>query len=231
MVCKLSAILILLLMFFVYPAFGQKHSVDAGYRGDRYSFREYRPENINHLSQLPPGVLVKLIAHLKSRLSERFYYKLNFAWGKKIDLNELYRVEPSWKKNQVGSYDLTFYFSDRRKGLKAFYSKIVLDADGGVVEEISLPNIALYLQKAEIIPLNRAIALAEKNGFPRKRMSFDFEYNKELDSFTWIISDNQPVEADNQVEYAPIGLGTYRTIAIDATSGSVIKIYKKTILL
>src|SRR5947209_10327864 len=138
MVCKLSAILILLVTFFLYPALGQRRAVDAGYRGDRYSFREYRPENIDHLNQLSPRILAKLIAHLKSRLGEQFYYKLNFAWGKKIDLTILYRAEPHWKNEKVGSDDLIFYFLEGKKGLRAFYSKIVVDLDGGGVVEIIL---------------------------------------------------------------------------------------------
>jgi hypothetical protein len=210
---------------FTFSSFGQEWNVDAGYRGSRYSFREYRPKTIRQLDEIPPPVLSRLITHLKGRLGERFYSKLKFGWGEVINLDELYRIEPYWKQERVGSYDLVFYFSDRRKGLKAFHSKIVLDGDGSVIDEINLPDIANQPQKANLISVDEAMRIAARNNFVGSKIWPSFEYNAETDSFAWVIHDSEPVTQKGicPSENIPIGHGPYRIISIEAHTGRILK--------
>ena len=214
------------------PAQEQKRDVEAGYRGSRYSFREYRPKTFRQLKELPPEVLANLSRHLEQRLGTQFYTKLEFSWGEAIDLNELHSVEPYWRNERVGSYDLVFSFSDRAKGLKAFYSKVVLDARGDIVEEINLPDIASQPQKMNLIPSTEALRIAAQTNFVGKKIWPSFDYYADTDSFVWIIEDSDPVtekgacpsESDSFMSLLSIGFGgPYRRLFIEAHSGHILK--------
>lgn len=222
-----ASIVAFVLLLSSYQSHAQKRAVEAGYRGSRYSFRDYHPKTIGKLGELPPTVLAELVSHLKSRLGERFYGALEFSWGEMIDLDELYRVEPYWKREEVGSYDLTFYFSDQKKGLKAFYSKIVLDARGHAIEEINLPDLANYPEKANLISVAQAMKIAADNGFVGSSKWPDFEYNEENESFAWVIHDGQEVKqkgvCPSSDDVFMIGHGPYRRIFIEAHTGRVLK--------
>jgi hypothetical protein len=177
----------------IIPAHAQRRTVEAGYQGSRYSFRVYRPVTIHRLNELPSVVSSKLEVHLKQRLGVEFYSKLKFDWGDAINLDDLYRTEPYWKKEKVGAYDLVFHFSDESKGLKAFYCKLLLDANGDVMDELHLPAVASEPLKAKLIPAKQALEIASKNDFVGPHIWPTFDYYVETDSFVWIIEDSQPV--------------------------------------
>jgi len=190
--------LILIIGLSNYDIRAQCGGVDSGYRGSSYWFREYKEKYINKLSEIPQPALSKIVGHLKERLGEQFYKKLKFDGGDVIDLNELHRVEPYWKDQVVGTYVLLFYFSDKRKGLKAFYSKAIFDAEGKVVEEINYPVISNAPQKAKFIPVTDAMKIAYKNDFIGKHITPYFEYLPEFDSFAWEIHDGSEGTQDEK---------------------------------
>lgn len=212
------------------PSDAQERSVDAGYRGSRYSFRVYRPVTIRRLNELPSPVLSKLEAHLKERLGAKFYARLRFDWGDSINLDDLYRTEPYWKTEKVGAYDLVFHFSDESKGLKAFYSKLLLDANGVVMDEINLPDVANAPLKAKLIPAKQALKIAAQDNVEGRQIWPTFDYYRETDSFVWIIEDSEPVtkkgvcpSEDPLVSLIQIGNGPYRRVFIEAHTGRILK--------
>ncbi len=230
-------------------SWAQKCNVDSGFRGSSFSINRYEQRHllkgIPNLKALPKDIQLNLQTYLNKKLSISFAKRLKFGGGEYLDLNKLKLEFPDVyrKTHKYGAYDLTFYFSDKNKGLKSYYIKLALNEDGSINEEIGLPDIALFPEKGKIISCSQASAIAEKQGFPLKHQSIRFEYSSESQSFIWIVTDNRPVKADEILSdeisedrerlllLAAIGngKGTYKTIDINANNGSVIRIYKYTI--
>lgn len=214
---------------------GQICSVDSGFRGERYSIDRYKNreliKTIQKLSEIPVPIRARLEAHLKSKLGEIFYRKVKFGWGSWVNLESLKRESPKdYEWNQpMGAYDLVFWFSDSSKGLKAFYFKLVLNDDGSIREDLNLPAIAANPEKAQIISCKEAYAVAVNQGFPRDSLSARFDYSEDEKSFVWIVTDIRATEPDDPL--VVIGKGTYKHIEINANTGSVVKIYKETIII
>jgi hypothetical protein len=211
-------------------SYAQERTVEAGYRGARYSFQVYKPVTIHQLNVLPANVVAKLTAYLKQRLGTQFYHRLKFDEGEAINLEELYRTEPTWKAEKVGSYDLVFHFSDEPNGLKAFYSKLLLDANGVVMEEINLPQIAGAPLKAKLISVKQALKIATQDGFVGQHLSPDFDYYANTDSFAWVIEDSEAITKPGicPSEVGPqslpeVGHALYRRVFIEAHTGRILK--------
>lgn len=180
---------------------------------------------------MPEEVRNRLGEHLRERLGDTFAQNLKFEEGQWLDLKNLREQFPSvYEENaNLGSYDLLFSFSDPYKGLKAFFTKIVLNDDGSINREIGLPEIASNPAKAVIISCWDAYSIAAKNSFPTESSSARFDYSEEKRVFLWIITDSRETEPDDPL--MPRGKGTYKRIEIDANTGSVVRIYKETIAL
>ncbi|MGQ0542929.1 MAG: hypothetical protein ACT4O9_13905 [Blastocatellia bacterium] len=219
---------------FVQQAYGQKCDVDSGFRGSRYSIDRYKNRSlikgIASLSEIPMPARGKLIEHLRSKLGDRFFKRLKFDGGEWVDLATLKLQSPKdyeWN-SPMGAYDLVFRFSDTQKGLKYFYSKLVLDDDGSIREDIGLPDIGAHAEKAQIISCRRAIEIAVANGFPRRSVSVRFEYDSDENAFVWIVTDSRGTTPDEGL-MGFVGQGTYKTAFINAGTGKLIRIAKETI--
>jgi hypothetical protein len=230
--------LVLFLSAFLIDARSQKCNVDSGFLGGGFDIY-YEQRNyatlFRKLGSLPKPVRQKLETYLKTRVGKKFYAKLKFDEGRRLDLKRLGRDFPDlYKSNeQLGSYYLLFYFKDESKGLKSFFADMRLRDDGSVSEDIKLPNIANEPSKGNIISCREVSQIAEKNGFALKDQSIWFQYSKDTDSFVWEVT-GVPVEPDNSggvLGLIMIGKGTFRKMDIDATTGSVRRIYKYTIVL
>ena len=219
--------------------FGQSYSqkcgkVDSGFRGNRFNV-QYEQRHLvklfRNLNELPKDVKTKLDLYLNTKLGSAFIKNLKFDEGQYLDLKKLKREFPNlYESNlKLGAYDLLFYFSDEDNGLTSFYSKLALNEDGSVNQEINLPNIAQNSAKGKIISCQEASEIADKNGFPKKFQSQYFEYNAEQDTFVWQIHDNRKTEPDgNPLIY--IGQGTYNILEVNANNGSIVRKYKYTIV-
>jgi hypothetical protein len=183
------------------------------------------------LDEIPEGVKNQLNEHLREKLGDTFAQNLKFEEGQWLDLKKLRKQFPSvYEENaKVGSYDLLFSFSDPYKGIKAFFTKMVLNDDGSVNREIGLPDIASNPAKAAIISCWDAYSTASNNGFPSEFSYARFEYSEGKKIFVWIITDTRETEPDDPL--MPSFNGTYKHIEIDANTGTVVRIYKETIVL
>ncbi|MBL8181894.1 MAG: hypothetical protein JNL64_09830 [Blastocatellia bacterium] len=221
--------------FFANETFGQKCGVDAGFRGSAYSIDRYKNRSlikgVRNLNQIPMPARGKLIEHLRSKLGKKFFDRLKYDGGEWTDLEALKRESPSdYNRNApMGAFDLRFTFSDSKKGLKYFYTKLVLDDDGSIREDIGLPDIGVHPEKARIISCRRAIEIAAINGFPKKAMSVSFDYSADADTFVWIVTDSRGTTPDESL-LGLVGQGTYKKIVINANNGEVIRVYKETII-
>lgn len=208
---------------------GQKCAVDSGFRGGRFRI-QYKQRHLvklfRNLNEMPPNVRARLDEYLKVKLGRAFAKRLKFDEGEWLDLQRLRQEFPSlYEENlKLGAYDLLFRFSDSDKGLKYFFTKVALNDDGSVNEEIKLPNIGTEPSKANIISCKEAIDIAVRQGFPRERIHPWFEYSSEHDSFIWILTDSQ------RIDLGGIGNGIYRQIDVNANTGKVLRVYKEWII-
>jgi hypothetical protein len=175
-------------------------------------FSDYEPVEPNSLDELPREIRRKLQAHLIERLGEKYFARLTFAYGQIVDHDELKRVDPKanyqWK---VFAYSLTFRISAPEKGITAYFSRIELDKNGDVIEDIELPPVRRLPLKQDFIPLSQAYMRASRHKFDRNKLRPEIAYNREIESIVYQLSE-------------VIGLQpqTDRVIEIDAHSGRVL---------
>jgi len=215
-------------------AVAQRCEVDSGFRGGYFRIGYEQRELVKlfrSLDEIPEEVRNRLNEYLREKLGDTFAHKLRFEEGQWLDLKNLRKQFPSvYEENaKLGSYDLLFSFSDPYKGLKAFFTKMALNDDGSVNREIGLPDIASNPAKADIISCRDAYSIATSNGFPTEFSSARFEYSEEKKVFVWIITDSRETEPDDPL--MPRFKGTYKRIEIDANTGTVVRIYKETIVI
>lgn len=226
---------LVLFLFSFSPVYSQEcGKVDSGFRGGGFNIyyeQRHLVKPLRNLNDLPENVRNQLQLYFNKKLGKQFAKKLKFDGGEYLDLNRLKQEFPNlYEPNlKYGAYDLLFYFSDKSKGLKYFYSKLVLHEDGSVSQELNLPDIGKNPEKGTIISCKEASKIAEKNGFPKKFQSQWFHYNAELKTFIWEIHDRRPTTPDES-SWGFKGKGTYLTIEINANTGEVIRIYKNTII-
>ena len=211
---KNSLIILLLLVAPCYQAYGQR-SVSKG--PESTSFGKYNPREPKSLSALPDKIRVKVENHLKARLGDMFYSKLQLSGGQIVDFDELYRVEPGAKnyKWNIFTYSLNFLLAEPKKGIKAYHARILLDSEGNVLQEIDLPQTAKNPEKANIISLAEARKIAAKHKFPPNRADAKISYDSERDSLVWTLGYR--LKGDKYV-------WVDRIIRIDAHSGEVISL-------
>jgi hypothetical protein len=226
-----SAVLVL---FCCTQAGAQKCDVVSGFRGSGfrvgYEHRELR-KVFRALDEIPRNVRARLEEYLELKVGSAFRQKLRFEEGQWLDREKLKEQFPIvYEENEnLGSYDLTFFFSDPEKGLRAFYSEMRLNEDGSVNSEINLPDIAFDFSRAEIISCQVAYSIAAMQGFEVEYCSARFDYSEEQKSFVWIVSDSRRAEPDNLLFQT--FRGTYKSVDVNANTGAVIRAYKRTILL
>ena len=151
------------------------------------SFGYYFPKEPQSVYDLPDSIRIKLETHLINRLGKNFYSKLDVNGGQIVNLDRLYIVEDNAKNLQwiPYSYYLCFSFQDVSNGIGLYTSKIVLDKNGKVVEEIGFPQIKNNPEKENIISINQAKKIAKEKGFYNDKTHVFFSYDRESDSLTW----------------------------------------------
>lgn len=207
-----------------------KCPVEYGFQGSFNFGKESKSlVTIRKLKEISPLVLNKIQRQLKARVGEQFFKRLKLDYGDAQDFDDTSPLKAD-DAERIDGYDFVFKFSDKSKGLKAYYFKVVADAKGNLIADVALPNIASNPEKARLIPCQQALAIASRNGFPLERSSILFIYDWDSKTLVWHIYDKRPVEPDNPIPGFS-GNGTYRNIFVDANNGNVIKIFKETIAL
>ncbi|HEY0428846.1 MAG TPA: hypothetical protein VGC76_13780 [Pyrinomonadaceae bacterium] len=219
------------ILFFINQIYAQKCPVAYGYQGsENFSRASKATLTIEKTKELSPLILSRINEQLKKRVGEKFASKLKLEWGYVHDFDDEAALRDAKSTDRIDAYDLVYKLSDKAKGLKAYYFKVVLDEKGNLTRDVNLPDIASYPQKRNLISCRQASEIAAKNGFPQNRISMYFNYDFDSQSLAWEIYDKQAVEPDRTfLSFG--GQGTYRKILIDAATGNVIKIYKETIIL
>ncbi len=144
----------------------------------------YSPKSTESLNDIPANIVEKVTTHLKNRLGENFYQKLQFSYGVIVNFDDLKRADPNanyqWK---VFTYKLEYKFSMPEVGVKLYEAEIWLDEKGDVLKEIDLPAIAQKPEKAKIIPVKEALVIGKRNKFRASRV--ELAYRDKEDSIVW----------------------------------------------
>jgi len=211
------------------PAAAQRCPVNYGFQGI-YNFGHEAKSSaqVHRLSEVDPRILARINEQLTKRVGNSFFAKLHFDYGTVEDWDDARALRPS-DSERIDGYDFVFKFSDRRKGLKAFHFKVVANNSGRLIDDLSLPDIAATPQKANLIACERALSVAAQNDFPRTHSSIWFVYDRESENLVWDIVDGRPVAPDVPA-FVLLGKGTYRHILINAHTGTVVRVYKQTIV-
>jgi hypothetical protein len=180
------------------------------------SMYPYQPRMATSLEDVPEPARGRLEAHLKQRLGEAFYSRLEVSGGQIVDFEEFHRAKPTWRnyKWEVFAYRLHFRFSLPEKGIEYYEAAISLRSDGSVIDEIELPKIAKYPERGEFVALASAIKTATAFGFDVARCDVRIEYRREEDRCVYLF--RQLIREEG------VRL-TYRCLDVDAHTGKKIR--------
>ena len=180
---------------------------------------------ITSLNALPAGVLVKLQAHLKSRLGPEFYVLLKFSSGRQADAGEMRRTHTSKDGSDFRMYDVQFTWSMPDSGIESYVAQIGLREDGSVFEEIDLPAFATKKGALPLVPLKKAQEAAKLHGFAKAPFETAIGYDRQTDSLFWRFS--RPA-GDEFFPFDPVprsgGMHFY-VLEVSAHDGSVMRQY------
>lgn len=178
---------------------------------------------IPSLNALPAGVLVKLQAHLKSRLGPEFYALLKFSSGRQADADEMRRARTSKDGSDFRMYDVQFTWSMPDSGIESYVAQIGLREDGSVFEEIDLPAFATKKGALPLVPLKKAQEAALQHGFTKAAFETTIVYDRQTDSLLWRFT--RPA-GDDFFPFDPAprsGVLHFYHLEISAHDGSVIR--------
>jgi hypothetical protein len=135
-----------------------------------------------------------------------------------------------WKDYQweVFAYNLHFEFRVPDKGIKSYRCEIQLRADGSVIEDIGLPDIALHPELGTFIAFPSATRVATAAGFDMSRCSSRMEYRSKERRFIYLI---EQVVSPFRPAVGGGRLCDVRTIEIDAHTGRQISIVTEEFLI
>ncbi len=148
----------------------------------------YIPQRPSSLTAVPTHVRNILIAHLKSRLGDDFYRRLQFEGGEIIDTDEWHRVQPQTKTYPWSppTYNLHFRLPLADKGVESFCAQIELDATGKILTDLTLPRVSADPSKAGIVSRAAAEIEAKRVGVPVESAFVELGYSPDLDAMVWV---------------------------------------------
>lgn len=137
----------------------------------------YKAREPKSLEEIPEPVRAALEKHLRKRLGDDFYAKLEFSGGQVVDMEEFHRREKHWKDYQweVFTYRLAFAVKQPEKGIE-YHAVIELRKDGGVIKEIDLPQVAEHPERGKFVPLAEALKAAATGGIDPTNAGASMEY-------------------------------------------------------
>jgi len=154
------------------------------------SYGAYEPEEPRSLDSLPKRIQARLVSHLTARLGTIVFARLQMTGGQIVDLHRLYKVEPKAREYEwvIPTYLLHFEIDFGQDPDEHFCAEISLDADGTVIEDISLPRTADNPQKIAIISKVQALEAAATHDVPVDRASVQLAYAPAFDTLEWLVS-------------------------------------------
>jgi len=146
----------------------------------------YHPREIKSVDELPVPIRQIVTQHISVRVGATFFDDVTFYRGQIVDVNQLHREYPESThfKWRVPAYNLLYQF--RLPGREIFLACILLDDDGGVIQELSLPQWGRQENPAALISLAQATDIARKNGVAVSDAPSELKYFPDTDTLEWI---------------------------------------------
>ncbi|MCE5268817.1 MAG: hypothetical protein LLG00_13130 [Planctomycetaceae bacterium] len=184
-----------------------------------YYLGDCKPPAIKGWRSIPEPARSQIVTHLKKRLGDRFFAKLSLTGGQVIDLKALRDKEPNSKNYrwEVPTYVLHLRFALPERGIEYYDAQIDCRADGSIVNEVDLPEIAKYPERSQFISVSTALETAKKNGFDPTKTETELGYRPKLG--VCVFSFSQVTEKATQ------GIEHLRCLDINAHNGKVIESY------
>lgn len=177
----------------------------------------YHPREIKSLDELPIPIRQLVTQHISARVGPKFFDDITFWQGQIVDVDQLHREYPESKhfKWRVPTYNLLYQF--RLPGRETFLTCIELDHNGGLIQELSLPQWGRQDSPAPLISLAEATEVARKNGVVVADAPSEIKYFRNTDTLEWVFEwktwDNGlsfggkrlhvPLQAPSQVHWEP----------------------------
>ncbi|GAB2944059.1 hypothetical protein GCM10027048_06070 [Hymenobacter coalescens] len=169
---------------------------------------------IKSLAELPDNVRYKLTGYMNDWLGEAVYLQVRFLEGRAVDVDSLLkqRNDIQWT---VCSYYLCFAFQDA-------VAQVGLDKWGQTLNELTLPDVRRYPDRAGLISKAAALQMARRRGVIRRddlpeSISTELSYASEPGILRWIITVRR-----RKTDYA----SDIQRIVLNAHNGAVLRIRK-----
>jgi len=152
-------------------------------------YGSYHPQEVTKLVDLPSQIQVLLKQHITARVGAKVYQDITFDRGQVVDLKQLRRIEPESKhfKWRVPAYNLLYQL--RLPGREIFLACVLLDGDGGIIQELSLPAWGLVEIPGPLMSLAEATEVAKKLGVPDSSRAAELKYFPDTDTLEWLFSE------------------------------------------
>lgn len=199
--CVLTSVFFLTFSTFLYSQNGV-----SGCGANHYS-DNYQPTILKNLSDLPYFIGDSVKKNIIDKVGLDFFALLNFENGLVIDYNDLIKKDPKvlnykWK---IPTYDLSFYISQKQVGIEYYCSRVTLDSNGNVIDQIYFPAVTSNPKNAHFDKIEHIKEIAKKHGFDTNDYLVDITDNHIVLIFT-----------RSKRKY-------YLTLEISAHSGQIIK--------
>ena len=144
---------------------------------------------IKEFEALPSAIQAKVVAHLKERLGDSFYQRIQFSGGQVVDEeSEAEQVsDDEVAARRAAKYALHFVLElpDLQKG---YCAQLEVDNQGNVIEEIALPSIATNSIKGNLVSPEVALRQAAEAGLGNM-VTVELGYDRASDSLVWLVGE------------------------------------------
>lgn len=144
------------------------------------SYLNYYPRCPRTLEDLPKDIANKLKQHLIERIGVKDYNKTRLIGGQIIDVDYLQSI------NEKTAYSLCFCYSNLDAGIGMYTSKIKLDIEGNILEEIGLPRFVGVQSSMEFVPYTEIIKKVRQNKkYQDIRLKAEMAYEAKENILIW----------------------------------------------
>jgi len=151
---------------------------------NEYSFIDYYPREPRNLDDLPENISKKVCTYLKNRVGLKNYYDYNLIGGQIIEIGEYLKRHPD--SNQKTAYYLCFAYRNIKSGISMYSSKIELDEDGNILNDISFPKTKNVNKKIKLISLSKITKKEIRRGvFKKDTTKISMEYLADENILVW----------------------------------------------
>lgn len=179
------------------------------------SYMGYRARVPYSMNDLPLPIRQKVDEHFTERVGTQFYRNLTFNGGQMVNLQRFYSTNPIARQNGYipPAYSLCFSILDSVTHDSYYTFQLKLDSSGSLIGPVPLPDIKHHPERAKIIGLDRAKAVAALAGFDKPWTEAKTAYYPKTEAIVWKFVQTEPGDGRKRSE----------TLIIDAKTNKIIE--------